>query len=217
MTGYGINRFDAIYFINLEHRKDRLKHILGEIEKVEVDFQKVHRIDAIRMPFLGILGCGKSHKLAMETFIRDIQDPDAFGLFLEDDFQFYNDKDTTNLLIDSVFNNNKEMDVFMLSSYALESEHIKQMDDGIEIRRVIRGQTLSGYAVKRSYAPKLLENYKNGIKMLETLGYGEHEYCVDVHVKELQKTDMWLYTKPSIGCQMESYSDIQNEVKNYGL
>ena len=210
MGGFGIHRFDSIYFINLNHRKDRLEHITNQLTQIGVDPTRIHRIEGVYTKNFGILGCGKSHTFALETFIEKGVGNNC--LILEDDFTFCNNKYETNCQIERFFDNmGNNFDVFMLSSNVLEDEDI-----GIpEIKRIIKGQTLSAYCVTREYAPRLLENFKQGIKMLETLGYSEHNYCVDVHVNKLQPTDRWYYAIPKLGHQIESYSDIQQNITNH--
>lgn len=214
--GYGIGRFDSVYYINLKHREDRLNHITNELQNIGIDWIKVQRIEAVYNKYLGILGCGKSHILALETFIQSGIGSNC--LILEDDFKFNLDKYKTNELIERFFEEKQDdFDVFMLSCNTILDEKIKDINENIELYRILEGQTLSGYCVTRKYAPILLDNFKKGVSMLEKLGYGDHEYCVDVHVKKLQNKDNWFYMKPSLGCQIESYSDIQYRVKNYGV
>ena len=208
--GFGINRFDKIYFINLNHRTDRYNHIINQLEEIGVDQERIERIEAIYQKNFGIFGCGKSHILAIETFLKDENAKNC--LILEDDFEFCMDKYETNCKIERFFDQiGNNYDVFMLSHNVLESEAMEYK----EIGRIIKGQTLSGYCVTKEYAPKLLQNFKEGVSMLKTLGYGEHNYCVDVHVKEIQRMDRWYYSIPRIGRQIESYSDIQQNVTNH--
>ena len=208
MGGFGINRVDSIYFINLKHRTDRY-----ELKNIGADQEKIHRIEAIPVKNFGILGCGKSHILAVETFLKSTANS---CLILEDDFEFCLDKYETNITIERFFDQvENNFDVFMLSSNVLRDESYVFKTEGINIRRILDGQTLSGYIITRKYAPILLENFKKGIEMLEILGYSEHEYCVDINIKKLQPTDRWYYTIPKIGKQIESYSDIQETVTNH--
>ena len=43
----GLNRLDAIIYINLDHRKDRKKQIEEELKKVGVDKKKIIRFPAV--------------------------------------------------------------------------------------------------------------------------------------------------------------------------
>jgi len=208
--GFGINSFDSIYFINLNHRTDRREHITKQLANIGADQERIHRIEGIYCKNFGILGCGKSHILALETFLNSNKGDKC--LILEDDFSFCMDKDYTNSKIDQFLNDfHEKFDVFLLSSNILRSEPTEHPD----ILRILQGQTLSGYCVTREYAPRLLENFKQGVKMLETLGYSEHEYCVDIYIRNLQPTDRWYCPIPKLGQQIESYSDIQQNIVNH--
>lgn len=210
MGGFGIHRFDSIYFINLKHRIDRYEHITKQLIDIGADPSKIHRIEAIHTKNFGILGCGKSHILAVETFLKNNVGDNC--LILEDDFTFCMDKYETNCKIEQFFDYvGDNFDIFMLSSNVLRDENVEIPN----IKRIIDGQTLSAYCVTRKYAPRLLDNFKQGVNMLETLGYSEHEYCVDIHVKKLQPHDRWYYAIPKIGKQIESYSDIQETLTNH--
>ena len=50
-----MERIEQIYIINLKHRTDRLEHILEELEKVEIDKNKIQIVEAIYEPELGAL------------------------------------------------------------------------------------------------------------------------------------------------------------------
>ena len=209
-----MNHFSSIHFINLDHRKDRLDHIVQELETMGTDFDRVQRIDATYIKFFGILGCGKSHIKSLETFIQNGgTDLNDVCLILEDDFTFCNSKEKTEEQLNHFFKKvGINFDVLMLSCNILEKSGTEYSPS---ITRILRGQTLSGYAVTRKYAPTLLENFKAGVKMLETYGFSVHEYCVDIHIQKLQPNDRWYFIEPRIGKQMESYSDIEQTVKSY--
>jgi hypothetical protein len=63
-----MDNFDIIYYINLEYRTDRKEHILYELSKF--GNLNVVRVNAIYNPDFGIVGCGKSHALAVEHFVN---------------------------------------------------------------------------------------------------------------------------------------------------
>ena len=65
-----MNHIDTIYYINLDHRIDRKEKFLECMNDLQVPKSKIERISAIYEPNLGILGCTKSHMLALETFIN---------------------------------------------------------------------------------------------------------------------------------------------------
>jgi GR25 family glycosyltransferase involved in LPS biosynthesis len=204
----GLNNFDIVYYINLEHRKDRYNHITDVLNKTNIDTDKIHRINGIYNKELGILGCAKSHCLALDTFIKSGKDN---CIIFEDDFEFVIEQDAVNKLIDKVFNKSKVFDVLMLASNILNS----QPTEFDFITKIYDAQTLSGYAVSKEFAPILLNNYRESIALLEKAGQKVHPYCFDIYMKKLQPYAKWYCLNPRVGKQIESYSDIENRVVDY--
>lgn len=210
MYNRGLNNFDKIYYINLDHRKDRLGHITKELSKTNIPLHKIERISGIYNKDMGILGCAKSHCLALETFLKS-PETNKYCVIFEDDFLFTEEQDKINNLINRVFNELKSFDVLMLSANILNSQNTN-LDF---ILKIIDAQTLSGYAVSRQFAPTLLKNYRDSIRLLEGIGYKHHPYCFDIYMKQLQPYTRWFCLNPRIGKQIESYSDIENRVVDY--
>ena len=207
----GLNNIDIVYYINLDHREDRYKHITEELSKTNIESSKINRISGIYMKDNGILGCAKSQCLALETFINSPETNQNCVIF-EDDFEFTKDQSEINDLINRVFNELKEFDVLMLSSNT-----IHEVDTPHDfISKIIDAQALSGYVVSRQFAPVLLENYKEGVLNMEKIGHRVFEYCIDQYMKKLQPCSNWYCLKQKIGKQMESFSDIENHIVNYG-
>jgi hypothetical protein len=115
------------------------------------------------------------------------------------------------------FKANIPWDVVMLAGNVIKDE-----EGPIPIlRKVSDAQTTSGYMVTREFAPILLENLVHGVGHLERYymqtGRKNHEYCLDIYWKRLQPQNRWYIFNPKMGTQMESYSDIEKRVTNYGL
>jgi GR25 family glycosyltransferase involved in LPS biosynthesis len=209
MKNKGLNNFDIVYYINLEHRKDRYIHINNELSKTNIDPNKINRIDAIYNTNKGCLGCSKSHILALEAFINTTDEIQNCIIF-EDDFVFTEKQDDINNLINLFFENVKTFDVLMLSSNTLnETKTILPF-----ITKINDAQTLSGYCVSKKFAHILLDNYKSGVEKLEKIGTN-HLYCVDMYMKILQPQSLWFCLNPKIGKQIMSYSDNENMVVSY--
>lgn len=62
----GINELDAIIYINLENRADRKDLFLKELEKLQTDMTKVHKVTGVFIPKNGHKGCIQAHILALE-------------------------------------------------------------------------------------------------------------------------------------------------------
>ena len=204
----GLNNFDIVYYINLNHRLDRLENITEQLNKTNISKDKINRIEGIYYKTFGILGCAKSHVLALENFIKSGKDT---CLIFEDDFIFSKDQDYINNLINTFFNSIDSYDVLMLSSNILNS----QKTDYDFLIKILDAQTLSGYSVSKSFAPKLLYNFKESISFLENHGAKIHQFCFDIYMKKLQPNNNWYCLEPRIGKQSKSYSDIENNIVDY--
>lgn len=211
----GLNNFDIIYYINLEHRVDRFEHINNELSKTNIDKNKINKINAVCDTNMPYLGCAKSHCLALETFINSEKET---CIILEDDFEFCQDINLINSLIDKVFDNYidntilPKFDVLMLASNTITELPISNIDF---VSKILDAQTTSGYAVSKLFAPILLENYKESVHFQESVNYKLCHYSIDIYMKKLQPDNNWYCLKPKIGKQMESYSDIEHRVTNY--
>lgn len=209
-----MNEIDAIYYINLDHRKDRNDDFLKCMSDLDVPVEKIQRISAIYNPIIGPLGCVKSHIKAIETFLESGLN---ICLVCEDDFQYKN-KDTFWSDIKKVFDTNIEIDVLQLSyNHTLGPECYKTIDtDYYFLKKVTKSVTTSSYIITRNFAPILLENFKESSKMLEQFGLiHKKAYVIDIFWHTLQPRCNWYLITPSIGYQRESYSDICKSHQNY--
>ena len=205
----GLNRVDQVYYINLDHRQDRLVHIQGELAKTNIALEKCHRISAIHKPGFGALGCTLSHIVALEQFIGSGQNT---CIVFEDDFQFIQDQTTVNQLVDSVFGELPEFDVVLLAAYTQSESPIPPFTF---VTKTMEACTTAGYMVSKHFAPILLENFRESATLSQRLGYQTFDYCLDQYWKRLQPITEWYTLSPRIGKQMETYSDIQRSMVQY--
>ena len=205
----GLNSFDIIYYINLAHRTDRNEHIINELAKTNISKEKINRIEAVYIEHFGILGCAKSHILALEKFIESKCDT---CIIFEDDFMFTEEQNEVNKLIESFLTNIHSYDVFMLSCNLFKYDETNITN----IKKIIDGQTLSGYCVTKQFAPKLLYNFKESVNILECHNIKIHDFCFDIYMKRLQPFSNWYCLEPRLGKQMKSYSDIEKVETDYG-
>ena len=154
-----MDRIDKIYIINLKYRTDRLEHIIGELNKVNVDKNKVEIIEAVYEPELGALGCAKSHIIALEKFIFS---KNKNCLILEDDFSFVKDRKYIDNKLNSIINN--DWDVIMFSGNIRKIDQINE-----SFAKVIEIWTTSGYLVNQNYASKILDNFKESREELQSI------------------------------------------------
>ena len=150
---------DAIYYINLDKRTDRLAEICSELEKMDLS-------GGIRFPAIphsnGIVGCGYSHlevlRIARKRKLRNV-------LIFEDDFQFLISKEEFHEILREFFMSNIQYDVLMLSYNLHKAEPYNSL-----VQRVMFAQTASGYLVNETMFDRLIELYETSIPLLEQTG-----------------------------------------------
>lgn len=209
----GLNNFDIVYYINLDYRKDRLEHIKSELAKTNINECKIHRIAGTHIPHLGCLGCSKSHIKALEAFLATTDNIQTCIIF-EDDFTFSMPLENVNQMINAFFRDISDFDVLMLSS----NVQAKQNTAFDYIIKILDTLSFSGYVVHKRYAKQLLDNFKEGASKLEALGRREHDYHLDIYIRNLNiSSSKWYALQPAIGKQYASYSDIEHGFRNWGV
>lgn len=207
---------DIIYYINLDHRKDRKTEITGELEKMGVPSHKIVRISAVNKPRKGDLGCSLSHVNTISQFIDSGYDN---CIVLEDDFTFTQPLDEINTTFRYVFEKNVLYDVILLAANEIdvqetEYEYLKKVDSA---------QTTSAYIVNKHFAPILYQNYRDGVKLLEdSYRAGKSDklqgpFCIDQYWKRIQPQSNWYMFSPKLGMQRKSHSDIQGGIVDPGV
>jgi GR25 family glycosyltransferase involved in LPS biosynthesis len=76
-------------------------------------------------------------------------------------------------------------------------------------------QTTTGYLVNGHYFDTLIENYREGIKLLLANPEKPVLYAIDKYWFNLQKRDNWYLIIPLSVTQREDYSDIEKRATNY--
>lgn len=205
----GFSHFDAIVYINLSHRKDREKLLLEELQRCQIDFDKLIRIEGVHDILNGHRGCAKSHKKALQIAKDNMW---SNVLILEDDVIFIEDVALVSSSIDHFFNNLKnDWDVFFLAANVFSASKTK--DD--RIKRVLSAQCAHAYAVNQSYFDALIECFSQSIEeMKEDLDFSDSLLkAIDQRWKLLQPFDRW-YITDVLGQQRRSYSDIEHKIKD---
>ena len=212
-----MNYIDTIYYINLDNRTDRKNEFLNCMNELQVPSEKVERIPAIYNKDLGALGCTRSHILALETFLSS--DSNTCIIF-EDDFQYKN-KETFWSDISKIFESGLIFDIVQLSynnNYRPEIFYKVTDTDYPFLKKVQKTISASSYIITKEFAPKLLENFRESAKLLETYGFiNDKAYVLDVYWHILQPLSNWFLITPSIGHQRASYSDICQSFTDYGV
>lgn len=199
---------DKIYYINLEKRKDRNREILEELTKISPLLHKVERFNAIEKNN-GLLGCTMSHLAVIKDAIKKNY---KNIIIFEDDFQFTSTIEEINKSLNNLLFNIKDFNICMLSANIIKSINYK---DGL--LEALNAQTMSGYVVNNKIFEKLKDNLTIAVNNL-SLGRERNIFACDQYWKKLQgKGKKFYILKKRIGKQRESYSDIENNIVNYGV
>ena len=115
---HGINRLDAIIYINLEDRSDRKDLLLKDLEALHTNMSKVHKVSGVYIPKNGHKGCIQSHILALNMIKLNKW---KRVLILEDDAELTTDTETFNNIINKILDyldglHNSNWDVIMLAT-----------------------------------------------------------------------------------------------------
>lgn len=192
-----------IYYINLEERTDRKKHIENEFKKI--GWNNYTRFNAIKHS-KGAIGCSMSHLSILKNARNNNLD---YVVILEDDIQFL-DIDLYKKLFNKFMNDNIDFDVLLLAGNLSGNNNIRN-DYYIKINRCF---TTTGYIVKKHYFDKLINNIEEGVNNL-TKRYNESLYAIDSYWNILQKNNNWYILYPRTITQLPSYSNIQKSIRNY--
>lgn len=211
--GFSDTYYPNAYYINLGHRVDRRKNILHQLKKINYPDHKIKRIDAIKHSN-GSTGCGLSHIKALKTALRE-RNGNEYILILEDDFSWKAAPEKVKDILKSIQTTHINWNVILFACNG------SSMPYNSYLRKIKSCQTASGYLVKVSYIHQLLKIWERDMKY--RLKYNikkkdpiNHSTCIDISWKQLQHNN-WFVSRPIIGFQMESYSDIEKTHVNYGL
>ena len=212
----------TIFYINLLNRKDRKLQIEKEMKKIKNS--NAIRIDAPKTKN-GTVGCQLAHITALSVFLKSNL---PFALIVEDDFIWINPNKANKVIDKLLKNSNKSVqpgmsswEIVLLSCNGF-SENIKS---DLPLKKVKFCQTTSSYLIKRDYAKKLRDLWIDSLANIAKFKlfnpnapYDTFRNAhMDVKWSELQKKDTWYCTKPLLGKQRASYSDIMKGKVNYGV
>jgi hypothetical protein len=193
-----------ILYINLEHRIDRLHHVVGELGKIGV----VHgeRFPAIKMA-AGNVGCTLSHIKCLELAKKN-EWPLVF--ICEDDITFTNPRVFCESLR-KFAESGIQWDVLIVGGNNCPPFQVIN-DFCIRVQNV---QTTTGYIVRKEYYDVLLANFKDGVSRLMREPDKKKQYSIDIYWKQLQQVDRWFLLTPLTVVQNYDYSDIEGKMTDY--
>ena len=191
------------YYINLDHRTDRKKFTIKELQKVGI--YNPRRFRAIKKD-IGAIGCFTSHLEVLKIARRNKW---PYVTIFEDDILFLEPKETLEKL-DRIVNSDIEWDVILLGG----NNHKPYQSINEDCIKVNNCQTTTTYIVKQPYYDTLINHWEEGLqKLIETEDIPK--YALDVYWKILQKKDNFLLITPVNVVQKEGYSDIEKRNVNY--
>ncbi len=200
----GLNYFDAIIYINLDHRTDRNEALLKELERLQVAKEKIHRISAHYEPLNGHKGCALSHAKASQYAI-DQKFKNA--LILEDDFVSLLSSQEIEKIIDPSFNAlGMDWDVFLMGGTVQHFEKTSLP----QIHRALFSQCAHAYAVNNHYFQTLTTMFLYCYKEMasDLFFIDSPKNVIDYKWNVLMAKDRW-YFNEIFAQQTPSYSDIQ--------
>ncbi len=197
-----INAIKHILYINLDKRIDRKEHVIKEFNELGL---KIERFPAIKLDN-GALGCSLSHLRCLEIAKENNWE---YIMIVEDDILFLN-KELFKNQINNFLLKHKDFDVLLLTGNNVDS-HIYIDENCVQVKNC---QTTTGYLVKSNYYDKLINNYKESIKLLSENNIIE-QYSIDIYWKRLQNEDKWYLLTPLTILQIPNYSDITKCNVNY--
>lgn len=192
------------FYINLEHRTDRLEHVQNELKKIGINGE---RFNAIKTKS-GAVGCTLSHikclELAKERNYEEV-------FICEDDITFTNPKLFLENLQKFCDNDDIMWDVLIIGGNNVPP--YKQYYD--YCARVFNCQTTTGYIVKQDFYDTMIKNFKEGLLNLMKNPENKREYAIDIYWKKLQMENFWYMITPPTVTQYTNYSDIEGRETHY--
>lgn len=192
------------YYINLDSRPDRRQLIESELDRMLPALPRT-RVPGVKASF-GALGCAKAHLNALRLFERETGIDTA--CIFEDDFMFAEDPKPS---LQKLAQLQIHYDVILWAA----NVPVYESTTFPFLVRCTDAQTTSAYMVHRSYLPALITNFQACVTKLEELGRPEHDFCLDIYWKLLQKRSRWYLFKPFVGFQREDFSDIEQKQVQY--
>lgn len=222
----GINRLDAIIYINLENRQDRKDLLIKELEKLNTNMGKVHKVSGVYIPKNGHKGCIQSHILALNMIKLNKW---KRALILEDDAELDIDPKVFNNLInntlDTLDTKQQDWNVVMLgtANKVIDNNTDKMpleifAPDGtkmpLAIEKLKTATTSSAYIIKDNYVDSILNLFNNCNENMEPhklSAQGFEYWALDQKWAELQMKDKWFSIDKDPIKQRAIWSTIINE------
>jgi glycosyl transferase family 25 len=191
------------FYINLDSRPDRKKHVVNQLSKIGI---AAERFKAIKLEN-GALGCSMSHLKCLEIAKANNW---PHILIVEDDILFLKPIVFVNQ-VNLFLKNHKDFDVMLVAGNNVPPFTI--VDNSCV--KVSKCQTTTGYLVQSHYFDILIKNYRDGIQNLMKYPDKHRYFAIDKYWFKLQEMHKWYLIIPLTVTQREDYSDIEKKSTNY--
>jgi glycosyl transferase family 25 len=191
------------FYINLDSRPDRKKHVETQLSKIGITAE---RFKAIKLEN-GALGCSMSHLKCLEIAKANNW---PHILIVEDDILFLKPTVFVNQ-INLFLKNHKDFDVMLVAGNNVPPFTV--VDNSCV--KVTKCQTTTGYLVQSHYFDILIKNYRDGIQNLMKYPDKHRYFAIDKYWFNLQEIHKWYLIVPLTVTQREDYSDIEKKSTNY--
>jgi len=217
-----------VYYINLEHRDDRLKHVQEQMTALGLGDVST-RFNAIKMKN-GAIGCSMSHlkllEMAVEKKLPHILIVEDDILFLDVDLFKTQFKKTMQELEREMEESKESWDVVLFSGNNIgnyrklvvnNGNNQSKKNENVVAIQVSLCQTTTGYLVNGPYIPVLAQNVREGVEKLMSEPTNKNDYAIDRYWFHLQMRELsrWFLIMPVCVIQKEGYSDIEERYTNY--
>ena len=170
------------FYINLEHRTDRLEHVKNELKKIGVEGERFNAIKTKSEP----IGCTLSHIKCLEI-AKERKYEEVF--ICEDDITFTN----PTLFLENLkkFCDNEDI---MWDVLIIGGNNVPPYKQYYEYcARVFNCQTTTGYIVKEEFYDVMIDNFKEGLNKLIKNTKNTREFAIDIYWKKLQMENFLVY------------------------
>lgn len=191
------------YYINLKERTIRNQQTKKEMAFLGFD---IKRFEAIRSDD-GRIGCSLSHLAILEMAKKNKL---PMVLICEDDILIKN-KSVFKKHLNCFLKSEDDWDVLLLGGNVVRPFTVMSP----YYIKVTHCQTTTGYIVKEHYYDTLIQNIREGIKLLLQYPENHFSYAIDKNWLKLQKIDKWYLVFPMCVTQRKGYSDIEKREVNY--
>ena len=194
-----MNLFENILFINLKHRKDRLKNSIKQLNLLKKQIPNINweRFEAIKHDN-GAIGCAMSH---LECLYIAKEKNWEHVFICEDDIVF-SDIQTLVNSYNKFISDNIDFDVLIIGGNNFQP-YTKITNEYCKISNC---QSTTGYIINKHYYNKLIDIFKQSIDKLTLTN--DLIYSIDRSWKTLQQNDTWYLLTPLTVHQLPGISDI---------